>query len=731
MRGLALVVALAAAGLFCFTLWGGEPDGAEVPKPKKGPKKLNRLAKEKSAYLRQHATNPVDWFPWGEEAFEKARKENKPIFLSIGYSSCHWCHVMEHESFDDETVAAYLNEHFVCIKVDREERPDVDEIYMNALQLMRIPGGWPLSMWLTPDKKPFVGGTYFPPERKFGRPAFLDVLKQIQAWWTDADTRAQIDKRSAQIADLVQEVYDMEEPEAIDDGVLDNARAMADAGYDEALGGFAQAPHFQPKFPSPSTLEMLLRASLRGKDEQARKMVLTTLDRMALGGIHDHVGGGFHRYSVTRNWLVPHFEKMLYDNGPLLGLYAWAYQLTGNEIYKDTAADVARWVQREMTHAEGGFFAAQDADDPGGPEGEGGFYIWNPKTVRAVLDGNEAEVFLKRFDIGEKGNWIVNGEQEKPGESILEVKRSHAEVAKMLGLKEKEVQDLLASGTQKLYLAREERPKPITDTKVLAGWNGLMISGFCKAYQVFHDESYLASALNAGRFLKTQLIGEKQMMRRWSDGEAAHDAVLADYAYVIAAFLDLYETTFDEAWLAEALRLKDLTVELFYDEKEGGFWFTSKTAEKLIARGKPGTDNARPSGNGSMVFNLLRVASLTGDSKAREMAEKTLRFFGARVTQSALGFSTLLNAIDWWKGGANEIFIAGPKDDPRTRALIEAVWNDPRPNRVLALVTPGVEKLLPPAAGKEAVAGAPAAYVCRNFTCKAPVTKPEEIAAAR
>ncbi len=726
MRHFARIVAAILLVLSGPITRGEEPKGDA-----KGVKKLNRLAKEKSAYLRQHATNPVDWFPWGKEAFEKAKKEDKPIFLSIGYSSCHWCHVMEHESFDDKEVAAYMNEHFICIKVDREERPDVDEIYMNAVQLMRIPGGWPLSVWLTPDKKPFVGGTYFPPAAKFGRPGFLDVLKQIQGWWSNAETRKQIDQRSEQVSSIIQEVYDMEEPGDLDPETLENARALAEVGYDKELGGFAQPPHFQPKFPSPSSLEMLWRASLRKEDPAARDMVIKTLDAMAHGGIHDHVGGGFHRYSVTRNWLVPHFEKMLYDNGPLLSLYSWAFLVTGDKTYQETAEDIARWVQREMTHPEGGFYAAQDADDPGGPEGEGGFYVWNPKTVREVLSDQEAAAFFARFDVSDKGNWFVNGEQEKPGESILEVKRSLAEVAQELKVTEQQARDILRGAISKAYLAREKRPKPITDTKVLAGWNGLMISGFCKSYQVFGDESHLLSARRAADFVQKHLITEKKMLRRWADGDAAHDAVIADYAYIVAAFLDLYETTFETKWLREAMRINDLAVELFYDAKDGGFWFTSKNAETLLARGKPGTDNARPSGNGVMTFNLYRIADLTGDSKSRERAEKTLRYFAPRIGQSAMGYSTLLNAIDWRTNGASEIFIAGPKDDPATRALIEAVWKDPRPNRVIALVTPEIEKLLEPARGKTPVDGKPAAYVCKNFACKAPVTDPAALKAAR
>ncbi|MHC4342530.1 MAG: thioredoxin domain-containing protein [Planctomycetota bacterium] len=684
-------------------------------------REVNRLIHEKSPYLRQHAYNPVDWFPWGKEAFDKAAKEDKPIFLSIGYSSCHWCHVMEHESFDDDEVAAILNEKFVCIKVDREERPDVDEVYMNAISLvLRRQGGWPLSVWMTPQGKPFEGGTYFPKTARMGMPGFIDVLNAIAKAWADPETRKKIEADGSRIADFVQEVYDMEEPEALGAETLESAREMAEAQFDETYGGFGWPPRFAPKFPSSSSLELMLRWALRKKDKTAMKVVDKSLEAMAHGGIHDHVGGGFHRYSTTRDWLVPHFEKMLYDNAQLLGLYAWAHLATGRTLYAETARDIARWVQVEMTDPKGGFFSAQDADDPGGPEGEGGFYVWDPAAIGELFDETESKVLSARFDITEQGNW-----PERPGKSLLQVVRTKEEVAKTCGVKPEEVEAILERCIRRMYDVREKRPKPMTDTKVLSGWNGLMISGFAKAYQALGETSYLDSALAAGRFLRKELIKEGRLQRRWAEGEAAHDAVAADYAYVIAAFLDLYESTFEIEWLEEALRLNRKAVELFYDPKEGGFFFTAKDGEKLIARGKSGFDQARPSGNGVMALNLLRIAELSGDMEAREKAKKTLDYFGARVSQAALGFSAVLNALDFMQKDTREIFIAGPMEDPATRALIDAVWKDPSPNRVVALVTPGVEKLLPPAKGKVVVDGKPAAYVCRNFTCAAPVTDPK------
>jgi len=691
-------------------------DHAKKPGHSKESRKLNRLANEKSLYLRQHGANPVDWYPWGKEAFEKAKRENKPIFLSIGYSSCHWCHVMEHECFEDDDVAKVLNDHFVSIKVDREERPDVDEVYMSAAQaLMRGGGGWPLSVWMTPDKKPFFAGTYFP---KHANPqlgagiGFLDILGRINEAWNNPQQRKQIEDSGKRVAEFVQSTYDAEDPDELTVEAIKTARVMAEGAYDPVSGGFASAPRFAPKFPSPSTVEMFLRYALRYKDKKARDIVTHTLTMMAWGGIHDHVGGGFHRYSVTREWLVPHFEKMLYDNGQLLALYAWAYLVTGDEHYADTARDIGTWVLREMTGDNGGFLAAQDADDPGGPEGEGGFYVWDKAGIESVLGVKAAHPVLQRFGIKESGNW-----QEKPGQYLLQVvDRSVA---------------FDPASRKKLYENRETRPKPLTDEKVLTSWNGLMISGFARSYQVFLDKRHLDAAVASASFIKGVMTRDDgRLIRRWAGGEAAHDGVLVDYAYMIAAYLDLYETTFDIEWLKEALRLNELTIKLFHDPKEGGFFFTANDSETLIARGKPGYDNARPSGNGAMAMNLARIAELTGDLKMKALAKKTLDYFGARVTQSATAFGAILNTLDFMDN-TREIFIAGALDDPATRALIEAVWRDPDRNRVIAVVTPEIEKLLPPAAGKPQVNGKPAAYVCRNFVCKLPVTDPKELGAAR
>jgi hypothetical protein len=677
---------------------GGEPDAP----PER--RMTNRLAREKSPYLLQHANNPVDWYPWGEEAFEKARREEKPIFLSIGYSSCHWCHVMEHESFADPEIAKILNEHFVPVKVDREERPDIDDVYMNAVTAMGVGGGWPLSAWLTPDGRPFTGGTYFPPEDAFGRPSFRRILLAVKEWWDDPAKREELRTRGARVAEFLAEAYGSPGGGELKPDALAEARRSLDSAFDAEHGGFGAAP----KFPSPSTLEFALRLGLRGKDGAALSMVVTTLRKMALGGIHDHVGGGFHRYSTTRDWLVPHFEKMLYDNAQLLGLYSWAFLATKEELFASTARDIARWVAREMTDPAGGFYSAQDADDPGGPEGEGGFYVWTPEGLSALFPAEEAEKLGLWLDVKPGGNW-----HEKPGKSILQRVRPSEEAAQ-----------LLSRALGRMYAEREKRPKPMTDTKVLADWNALMISGLCRAWQALGEKPHLDAAVKAGEFLTTTLLRDGRIVRRWRDGEAAHGGVLDDYAFSIQALLDLYESTLDRRWLSLALALGRTAVDLFHDPEKGAWFFTAKDGERLIARGKNGFDQARPSGNGVMAMNDLRIAEMTGDASARSRAQGTFDFFGARVAQTALGSSALLSALDFSRGGVRQVFLAGKRGDPALEALARAVWRDPDPHRVLALAEPGVEEMLPPAKGKTPVGGRAAAYVCRDFACLAPVTDP-------
>jgi len=640
----------------------------------------NRLAGEKSPYLLQHATNPVDWYPWGEEAFAKAKEENKPVFLSIGYSSCHWCHVMEHESFDDGEVAALLNEHFVSIKVDREERPDVDAVYMRAVtDVLGIQGGWPLSVWLTPDREPFVGGTYFPKDR------FMNALEQIAKAWADPEKRARIEKDGETVTAHLQKALDRGEEGELSPQLVALAAHAAVRNADRQMGGWG-GPQQAPKFPQPSVIELLLRFHLRDGDEDALAAAELALTRMARGGIHDHVGGGFHRYSTTRDWLVPHFEKMLYDNAQLLGLYAWAYRITGDELYRETALDTARWVMREMTGEHGAFFSAQDADDPGGPEGEGGFYVWTLDQVRGLLD--DPSGVLARFDVTEKGNW-----PHRPGANILQVRDDapDADVSREL--------------------------ETMTDTKVLAGWNGLMISGFCWSFQLLGEQGHLDAAVRAGEFIRKKMWIDGRLRRRWADGEAAHDGVLDDYAWVVSAFIDLYESTFEERWLKDAIALQAKADELFFDRAGGGYYYTAKDGEKLIARGKDALDHARPAGNAVMAENLMRLMHLTGDLSYRERARKTFDAFGDSAGRLLFHAAALLCALDYAADDTEEIFLA---DGEGFAELARAVWRSPARNRVVAKAP----SFLEPAKGKNAVDGKAAAYVCRNFTCETPETDP-------
>ncbi|MHC4937392.1 MAG: thioredoxin domain-containing protein [Planctomycetota bacterium] len=688
--------------LFGLVLLACEEKGSTV-------EELNRLAKEKSPYLRQHATNPVDWYPWGKEALEKAKKEDKPIFLSIGYSSCHWCHVMEHESFADEEVAKVLNKYFVCIKVDREERPDVDAIYMKAVsEVMGQQGGWPLSVWLTPDTNPFFGATYF------RKPHFIQVLEQIAEKWADPEWRKKIEADSAAITDHLNRAYARSEEGDISPQIIELARYAAERSSDRQLGGWG-GPQHAPKFPNPTVLELLLRFHLRHQDKDALVTAELALTKMALGGIHDHVGGGFHRYSTTRDWLVPHFEKMLYDNAQLLPLYAWAYRITGKELYRQTALDTARWVRREMTGELGEFFSAQDADDPGGPEHEGGFYVWTPEQVAELLDDAEVQAVLLYYDISGKGNW-----DHKPGKSILQVRSTLSAVAKDMKVSEDKVAELLASARARMYEAREKRPKPMTDRKALAGWSGLMISGFCRSWQLLGEKSHLDAAVRAGTFLRERMWVDGRLRRRYAEGEAAHDGVLDDYAWVVAAWLDLYESTFDEQWLKDAIALQAKGDELFFDRAGGGYFYTPRDGEKLIARGKDAFDHARPAGNAIMAHNLLRLMRFTGDLSYSERARKTFGAFGESAGRALFYYSALLNALDFAAEDTREIFVA---EGEGFDELVTAVWRHPNRNRVLAKPT----ALLKPSQGKNAVDGKAAAYVCRNFTCLAPVTDPTKI----
>ncbi len=673
--------------------------GAQDKDLKPMPKHTNRLAKEKSPYLLQHAHNPVDWYPWGPEAFEKAKKEDKPVFLSVGYSTCHWCHVMEHESFEDEGVARVLNAGFVAIKVDREERPDVDQIYMGAVQAMGQRGGWPLSVWLTPDQKPFMGGTYFPKEDRFGRSGFVTVLNRISELWKEK--RKEIEESAAQVADHLREVSkaDAGGDVALDAALALGAEQMARM-YEPRHGGFSGAP----KFPHSTNVQFLLRHHARTADPKALEMVERTLEEMSRGGIYDQLGGGFARYSTDAEWIVPHFEKMLYDNALLAIAYLEAFQVTRKPLYERIVRETLDYVLRDMTSQEGGFYSAEDADSE---KIEGKFYVWNPAQLEAVLGKEDAARFGRAFDVTPKGNWEPH-EPEIP---------KHQSVLRKLG--DEDLPEL----KKKLFEARSKRIRPHLDDKVLTSWNALMIGAMARAARVLDEPRYRDAAVKAAGFLLRAHRKDGVLLRTSRLGEAKLRGYLEDHAYLAAALLDLYETTFEGRWYEEARTLAGIAIRDFWDDQAGGFFTTAKDHETLIARMREDYEGPHPPGNAVMVMVCLRLHAFSGEAGWRERADKTLRSFKAQLERSPAGQASLLMALDWMKGPAREIVIAGPDAEP----LLKALRTRFLPNAVLA--RPDGTSKLPLLEGRVAVGGKAAAYVCRNMTCERPVTTVAELEA--
>jgi len=670
-----------------------------------GAKKPNRLINEKSPYLLEHAFNPVDWHAWGEDAFREAKAGDKPIFLSIGYSTCHWCHVMAHESFEDQKTAAILNEKFVPIKVDREERPDLDEVYMKAVTTLTGSGGWPLSVFLTPDLKPFYGGTYFPPVPRHGLPGFPEVLNFIADTWKSK--RAEVVKSSDEITKAISEAYALKGEEALSKVLLDNAYAVVLSAHDSQFGGFGRPP----KFPLPSYLGFLLRYNARTGKGSALGPVMKTLDAMADGGIHDHLAGGFHRYSTDRYWLVPHFEKMLYDNALLARVYADAYRATRVERYAWTARDTLGWILDEMTSPEGGFFSAQDADTA---EGEGYYYTWTPSEVLDVLGKEDGAVFCEHYGVSPEGNF-------EGGRSILSVTKSAERTASKLGLTADEVEKALRKGQSALLEARRRRNRPRVDDKVLASWNGLAISGFACAYQALQDERYLAAAARSADFILATLVkkGRSPMLqRRYRDGDVAIEGNLEDYSFLVAGLLDLYEATFEKRWMSSSIMLAEEMVSVFWDPVDGGFFMTPPGRE--IVAIKEGYDGPTPSGNSVAALDLLRLAEFTGNQDFREMAETTLKLFAGAMESTPTGYLEMLAAVDF-SFGSKEIVVAGGWGPAEANAMVREIQTRYLPTKVLALADgdPAMAQLIE---GKASIKGMPTVYVCENFACKAPVT---------
>jgi uncharacterized protein YyaL (SSP411 family) len=677
----------------------------------------NRLANEKSPYLLQHAHNPVDWHPWGPEAFEKARAENKPIFLSIGYSTCHWCHVMERESFENESIAELLNRDYVSIKVDREERPDVDRIYMTFVQATSGSGGWPMSVWLTPELKPFFGGTYFPPENRWGHPGFGSVLSQIAtAWHSD---RAQIEESAQKIVEQLRQHVAIQGGGAahIDTGMLDSGFYVFRRTFDSRLGGFGEAP----KFPRPSVHNFLLRYFARTKNQEALDMVLLTLREMAKGGMNDQLGGGFHRYSVDDRWFVPHFEKMLYDQAQLAISYIEAFQITGDAQYAATARRIFDYVLRDMTDPEGGFYSAEDADsviDPAHPEikGEGAFYIWTEEEIRALLPPETADRFCRAYGVEPGGNVQHDPHSEFTGKNILY---------------EKYVDDGLEEVKRTLLEARAKRIRPHLDDKILTSWNGLMISALALGGAALEEPRYAVAARHAAEFLIARAYDPQTgvLLRRYRQGEAAIPGFLDDYAMFVQGLLDLYETQFDYRHLELAIRLTEKQRELFEDREHGAFFSSPADDPTLVMRIKDDYDGAEPSGNSVAVMNLLRLAQMTNRADFRESAERALGALRSRVSTVPAAVPQLMAACEFFLSEPRQIVLAGERNSPDTRALAKAVHARFLPNRIVLLVeSPETRQAL--AAGIPSIDamrpqdGRASAYVCRNYTCQLPVSDP-------
>jgi uncharacterized protein YyaL (SSP411 family) len=677
----------------------------------------NHLVHETSPYLKQHVHNPVDWYPWGPEALALARRLDRPIFLSIGYSACHWCHVMAHESFEDPDIGRLLNEHFVSIKVDREERPDLDQIYMNAVMMLTGQGGWPMSMFLTPDLKPFYGGTYFPPDGRYGRPSFKQVLQAlIQAWQTRQDEITQA------AADLTQHLQQAGRLEAagggLEPGLIQATANLLSRAFDATFGGFGRAP----KFPHSMELRVLLRAWKRFGDDNALHMVRVTLDRMAMGGLYDHLGGGFHRYSTDERWLVPHFEKMLYDNALLTMAYLEAHQATGEPFYREVVEETLGYALREMTSPEGPFYSTQDADSEGE---EGKFFVWSAPEIERVLGANLADVFMDAYGVTVDGNW--------EGHNILNRTKTYDQQARLLHLSVPELQRLLDEGKRKLLAVRSQRVWPGRDEKVLTSWNGLMINALAQAAPVLDQPAYAEAAARAADFLLTRMRGPGgRLWRTYSAGSSPKlNAYLEDYSFVIDALVSLYEATFAPRWLTAALDLTGVMIEQFWDEAQGGFFYTGKDHETLIARSKDPHDSSIPSGNSMAVTALLRLARLTGRTGFQDKAETTLRLFRGLMADSPTAAGQLLTALDFYLGPVQEFAVVGEARAAETKRVFQAIHGGFRPNKVVAWKAPTeggeeIDKLVPLLADKKA-AGGVTTYICQNSTCQAPLVGPEAI----
>ena len=673
----------------------------------------NRLAQEKSPYLLQHAHNPVDWFAWNDAAFAKARAENKPIFLSIGYSTCHWCHVMERESFEQENVGAFLNEHFVSIKVDREERPDVDKIYMTFVQSTTGSGGWPMSVFLTPELKPFFGGTYFPPDTRYGRPSFLQLLEQITGLWRERklEVVASADELHARLELIT--AHDAKTDFPLTSDLLKRAAEMFKESFDVKNGGFGGAP----KFPQPSIPSLIFRAAKRFGDDEAVKMVLHTCDRMNTGGIHDQLGGGFARYAVDAEWLVPHFEKMLYDNAQLAQLYLDAYLISGDARHADTARDILDYVLRDMTHSGGGFFSAEDADSEGH---EGKFYCWTQDELSKLLTVEEFNVAAKYFGITAAGNFVDHSHPTPlAGQNVLSI--VEPKISAEDGI-------LLASAKTKMSAVHAKRIRPHLDDKILASWNGLMLGAFARASAVLGEEKYLAAAKKNSQFIRAQLWDEKtkSLFHRWRDGERDRVQLLEGYAFQLSGIIELYEATLEPTYLDFAIELADAMIAKFYDAANGGFWQSPAGTNDLILRVKDDYDGAEPSGNSVATLALLKLAAITGREDFKQPAEATLQLFASRLQQQPAAMAFMLHAVDFWLDEPCRVVIVGDTNSTNSTNFHELLYvahSVYQPNKIILSNTGAVESFAKTLAAKNEAT----AFVCTGNACQAPTNEAETL----
>ncbi|TDT63695.1 thioredoxin domain-containing protein [Fonticella tunisiensis] len=683
--------------------------------------KPNRLINEKSPYLLQHAYNPVDWYPWGDEAFEVAIRENKPIFLSIGYSTCHWCHVMAHESFEDEKVARLINEVFVPIKVDREERPDIDNIYMTVCQAMTGHGGWPLTIIMTPDKKPFFAGTYISKHSRYGRKGLVDLINEIRMLWENEHD--EIIDSAEKITYTIQKFLKESPGDEMGEDTLYTAYIQLESMFDMQYGGFGTAP----KFPTPHNLYFLLRFYRRFNKNEALDMVLKTLDSMSLGGIFDHIGFGFHRYSTDRRWLLPHFEKMLYDQALIAMAYTEAYQITGSEKYKEMAEKIFEYVMRDMMSEEGAFYSAEDADSEGE---EGKFYTWSVDEVMDILGEEEGKLAVKLFNFKKEGNFRDEATGERTGFNIVNFSKDIEKLAE--DLKINDIKEKLKNIREKLYNAREKRERPHRDDKILTDWNGLMIASLSKAAAALGNKKYAEAAKKAADFILDSFGENGRLMHRYRKGEWKVIANVDDYSFLIFGLLELYGASFEEKYLKYALKLNEELIDYFWDEKNGGFYFTSKDEEEILIRTKEVYDGAVPSGNSVALLNLLRIGRITGNSKYDDFAAKLQRAFSKSVMDTPMGYTQMLVGLDFSLGPSLEIVIAGKRNSEDTLNMIKVLQRRFIPNAVLLLnpageENPEIHSIAEYTRLQKSIDGRATAYVCRNFACSEPATTVEEM----